>query len=146
MDELNQLSTSENNEIEFYNFIVGITKYSNCESILKKDSQEIFDVITKDYKKNIQLSATTGSNSSYICIYEASAKYKGLIPIDNFVRMTNSMEEKFNTFKIEPVLNKLKKRLHPFTVEVKNIHEIDKNVSHDSNIICITVSWTPRDP
>lgn len=141
MEELNKLSNSkfsnESNESEFYNFIVGITKYSNCENLLRKDSQSIFEVITKDYKKNIHLAASRGLNKAYICIYEISARYKGLIPIDAFIRPNELMKEKLETFNIESVVDKLKKKLYPFNIEIKNINESE--LQEDLNIPEITV-------
>lgn len=122
------------NEIEFYNFIIGVTKYYNSESSLRKDCQSIFDLIIKDYKKNIHLAASKGLNEAYICIYEIGANYKDSIPIDEFIRMTPNIIEKFETFKIEPIIDKIKKRLFPFIIEVKSLDETN-------NFIGITVSW-----
>lgn len=153
---------NENNETEFYNFIVNITKFSNCETLLRKDSQAIYDVITKDYKKNIQLAASRGLNKAFICIYEIGARYRGLIPIDAFVRMNDPMKEKFETFKMESVLDRIKKRLSPFVVDVvylnenelKNDNEISEAIidsiirskdetplPQESRLIGILISW-----
>jgi hypothetical protein len=108
-------------ESDFYNFIVGITKYSNCHNVLIRDSQTIYDVILKDYKKNIHLAAMRGLNKAYLCIYEIGARYKETIPIDAFVNMNDEMKEKFSTFKIEPILERIKRKLHPFIIEVKKL-------------------------
>lgn len=110
-------------DLEFFNSIVKITKNSGVSFILNKDSQTIFDVVTKNYKKNIRIAADRGLYKAYICIYEANAKYKGVIPIDSFIRMNTTMREKFTEYKIEPVMERVRNKLKYFTIEVKSLYE-----------------------
>ena len=118
-------SNIQNPNNDFYNFIVELTKYSTTGNLLKMDSDVILNVILKDYRKNLQVAASKGFNKAYICIYEIGAKYKNIIPIDEYIRPSDSMKEKFEKFKIEPVVDRVKKALAPFNVEVKSLDEVD---------------------
>ena len=126
----------EDTEYDFYKYIVGVSKYTNCENVLKRDSQIIYESVIKDYRKNIQLSALKGNRKAYLCIYESSTRLYDIIPIDNFIRMTELMKEKFQEFKMEPIIDKLKKKLSPFNVEI-----LTENIKDDIEIISIIVSW-----
>lgn len=110
---------------DFHNFIVDLTKNSTAQSILQQDVQAVFDIIMKDCKKNIQLAAQRGLNYAYLCIYEPGARYKGMIPIDALIRMNSVMRTKLEEFRIDPVMSKLRKQLHPFRVESKVLAESD---------------------
>lgn len=120
------------NDSNFYNFIVGITRQSSQQNILARDVQTIANVIIKDYKKNVHLAAMRGLTKAYICIYEVGARYKGIIPIDELVRMTTTTREKLEAFKIEPVLSIVRKKLAPFFIGVGNLSE--NEIQNDSNI------------
>ena len=120
-------------EYDFYKYIVDISKYTNCENVLKRDSQIIYDIIMKDYRKNIQLSALRGDRKAYICIYESKTKLNDTIPIDNFIRMTDLMKEKFAEFKIESIMEKIKKKLHPFNVDIIT--------DESATIVNIIITW-----
>jgi|GEM_PF-6501673 len=122
----------EENESDFYNFIVNLSTNYSIENILRKDSKTIINVILRDYRENIRAAATRGANEAYLCIYVANAKYKKIIPIDSYVRMTNLMLDNFNNFKIESIMETIEKKLHPFKVEAKSLEE---------NLIGITVKW-----
>lgn len=140
---------------EFYNLIVNITKTSGYQNLLIKDSQLVFDTIMKDYRNNIQLAASQGRNEAYICIYEIGAKIGGIVPIDSFVRMTNpKLIEKFEEFKLEPVVERIKKKINPFRLEIKLIdidqistedkiknQELVGKIDQNNKIIGILVSW-----
>lgn len=125
----------ENPELDFYNFIVNINvNQTKIEDVLKKDTDTIYNLISKDYKKNIQIAASNGFKHAYICIYESNAKHEGIIPIDNFIRLIN-MDEQYKQMNIETVMERLRKNLKPFKVDL-SIHNED-----NKTIICIVVNW-----
>ena len=118
---------------EFYDYIVNITKTSGYQNILTKDSEIIMDAILNDYQENIKIAAAEGRNEAYIFIYEVNAKIKN-ISVDAYVRMNNpKVVEKFNEFKLEPVMERIQKKINPFKVEIRPID--------NSNYFAIVVSW-----
>lgn len=118
---------------EFYDYIVNITKTSGYQNILTKDSEIIMDAILNDYQENIKIAAAEGRNEAYIFIYEVNAKIKN-ISVDAYVRMNNpKVVEKFNEFKLEPVMERIQKKISPFKVEIRPID--------NSNYFAIVVSW-----
>lgn len=129
---------------EFYTTIVNITKTSGYLNILTKDSQTVYDVIMKDYKNNIKIAASEGRTEAYLCIYEASAKIKGLISIDAYVRMNNpKVVEKFEEFKLEPVIERIKKKINPFKVEIRLLKLDGDQTTQDQNysIVAVLAIW-----
>lgn len=127
----------EEDETEFYNFITTIPKISNTENslltILKKDTETIYDLIINDYRTNIQLAAFQDLKYAYLCIYDINAKHKNIIPIDNFIRINPTMQEQLNLFQIISIITRLEKKLHPFKVEIQNLENNQK--------IAIIVRW-----
>lgn len=118
---------------EFYDYIVNITKTSGYQNILTKDSEIIMDAILNDYQENIKIAAAEGRNEAYIFIYEVNAKIKN-ISVDAYVRMNNpKVVEKFNEFKLEPVMERIQKKINPFKVEIRPID--------NSNYFAIAVLW-----
>src|SRR5271168_4326007 len=120
----------------FYNYIVSLTNQFSCQYILTKDNQTIYNLIMDVHRKNIQKAASRGLRSAYLCIYETSAKYKGAIPIDAHIRPNDSMKTKLIEFKLESVLDRIRKKLYPFEVDVKILDEtylkIDQNTPGDA--------------
>jgi len=118
---------------KFFNSITELTKTSS-ENILIKDSKVIYDLVLKGYKKNIQIAASHGLTQAFICIYEKDALYQDLIPIDNYIRMTNGFKDRMDEFKIQPVVERISRSLFPFTVEVNPLQQ-------NTKIITIVVRW-----
>lgn len=106
---------------QFFNQIVELTDNSSSSLTLKKISDSIIDLVTKDCKKNIQIAALRGFNEAYLCLYDVNAKYKGCVPIDCFIHMSEHTRAKFEEHKIEPVMDRLRRLLLPFRVEVRFI-------------------------
>lgn len=110
----------------FYKYIVGLTKVSSCQNILIRDVQTIYELISSGYKKNIQNAASRGLTYAYLCMYEIGAKYKNHIPIDAHIRPNEQMKLKLLEYNIDSVIDKLKKTLSPFDVEIKLIDEFNE--------------------
>lgn len=142
--------------LEFYNHIVSITKLAipkKCSEVLNRDAETVLDLILKNYKENIEIAATYGKNSAYLCIYKAEARYQKNIPIDYFVHMPEKIKCKFEEYALEPVESRLRHKLQPFNVRIcrlsdcsefqtlwaKPEHESLKELA--SEIIVISVSW-----
>jgi hypothetical protein len=152
MDELDAdtiTSPNANENTNFYNFIVQLTKTvipQTHNNILKKDSDAILDLIINGYRENIRLAASAGRNIAYLCIYLKDSKYQKSIPIHDFIEMSDKIKEKFDEFQLEPVLTRVKKILTPFTVRVRTLQECSELQCYnfdikENNIIVISVSW-----
>jgi hypothetical protein len=144
-------------EKEFFNDIVNLTEYCTGAGIIKKDSDKIVEVILKNWKDNVRIAASRGLTKAYICIYESEARYDGIIPIDTFVRMTDEFRSKLESYKIDPVMERIKKKVRPFNVDVivldqdmidtmsnkdkENIIRSEYNERKMKNIIGIILSW-----
>jgi hypothetical protein len=130
MQEIDQLPTAPANIIEnpmekFFNQIVTLTNHSMNDIMLKKASDLIYNTIMNGFQKNIQLAAMRGYTHAYLCIYEINAKCKDYIPIDSFIHMNEHMTERFKESHIESVMDRIRKKLMPFIVNVDTVeHEI----------------------
>lgn len=137
---------------KFFQYITELSDYSTDVKIINKDADIISDLITRDYKYNIQLAASCGLKQAYICIYEIAAKYKKMIPIDDFIRPRGNLQQKFEKYNIIPVMERIRQKLHPFKVEVKddlietfNLQEnSDPLILSPKKLIGILVSWIER--
>jgi hypothetical protein len=148
---------------DFYKFIVDLTSYSekkiltptapghkdqlansahsdaatrkHLAAILRSDADQIFALITQNFKLNIQAAAASGYRAAYLCIYEKSAKYRGLIPVHDFVEMPEKMRDALAEFAIEPVMARVRGLLAPFVVQTEII------LAGELNCAIITAHW-----
>jgi hypothetical protein len=153
MDEIS--SENENEMDKFFTQIVELTDNSSNAMILKNVSDRVFEIITRDFKKNIQIAAMRGFNEAYICLYDVNARYKGTIPIDCFIHMSEHTRTKFEEFKLEPVVDRLRKFLAPFHLEIRFIDSVPSDTSTENilagdtpaveplQVVAIVVTW-PR--
>lgn len=130
MDEQNQ----------FYNFICELSSRSdiNSRDLLRKDSDAIYELITRDHRNNIKISAMHGNIYAYLCVYLPGAKYQNSIPIDQFIK-SDSMKQKLLTFGVRPVMERVQETLHPFIVEC-----VDIPLQNNPQIVAraITARWS----
>lgn len=133
---------------KFYNFIVELTKSWTPETaiILEKDGNEILNVITNEYRENIEIAAKNGKNMAYLCIYFRNARYKHMIPIHDYVEMSEKIGEKFKTLLLEPIIDRAKKILDPFVLNIRTLKECIEFQNYEfhkdaPDVILISVSW-----
>ena len=117
--------------MDFYNYIVKLTKEANQDNVYVRDSDIIFKLIMKEFDLNIQNAAFKGFSKAYILIYEINARYQNIIPIDVYIRMTDEMTEKFNKIKLKSVLDRIKETIYPFELELIVLN----------NYIALLVKW-----
>jgi hypothetical protein len=128
---------------KFYEKIVKLTKIrADKEFILKCDSDNIVKIITRNYKNHIEIAALNGRNMAYLCFYKIDARIKNLIPIHDFINMSEKIRIKFEEYKLESIVDRLTKILYPFKLLIRNIQDCNElPKTEKNNIIVISVQW-----
>jgi hypothetical protein len=144
---------------EFYKFIVQLTKSSTGQGAFQRDCETVAKIILRDFRTNIQLAASKGRNVAYLCIYDRNAKYKETVPVHDYLSMPDHIKTKFQEFKMEPIVDRLKKNLQPFHLEIRPLREcleldtyipdltklVEKlGVNDELEIMIVSVSWEKK--
>ena len=90
-----------------------------------------------------------GFTQAYLCVYETNAKYRDYIPIDAFIHMSPNMQELFKRAHIEPVMDRVRKILQPFSVEIQVVEppvsELESDESDEKiKLVAIIARWPRR--
>ncbi len=138
MDEIDKLPSPDQSlghgMDKFFSQIVTLTNHSMDDIILKQASDAIYLTIIKGFKKNIQIAAMRGFTQAYLCVYETNAKYRDYIPIDAFIHMSPNMQELFKRAHIEPVMDRVRKTLLPFLVDIQVVEPLTPVPVSDSDV------------
>ncbi len=100
------------------------------KSILEKHKKEIFDIITENYKIDMQNAATAANDKAYLCLYLPESKYHGVVQIDDLFN-SPVIKEKSSTYKISSLLFDLQEFFKPFELLIEKIN----------NAMAIIVKW-----
>jgi hypothetical protein len=130
---------------KFFNHIIEVTSHSSDQVLIKRTSDELINVLTRDFKRNIKIAADRGHNQAYICIYEVDAKYRDILPIDKFIHMNDHMRGKFAEFGLEPVVDRLRKIFQPFQLDIQRSSVASSSEEiPDMQIVILSLSWPSR--
>jgi hypothetical protein len=122
---------------DFYATIKEISKKKkelpNEKEILEKHKHEIFNLITDDYKVNIQNAVNSGSDEAYLCLYITTAKIKNVIHIHDILAETDVIKEKSRLYSVQSLKMDIEKFFHPFKVRL--------DIMDNLNAAALIVSW-----
>lgn len=109
--------------------------------ILASHTDEMVNIICENYRDNIRAAAERGDTKAIICLYQEGAKYRKIINIHKLLYPHSALFDKYNTYEITILEERLQEIFHPFQVAVKTLSEIFKNNDIDSSWYAIVVEW-----
>jgi hypothetical protein len=117
------------------------------QNMLTRHISEVFDMIIYGFEENLTEAAERGSNVALLCIYKVDSKLRGVIPMHDLLIMTERLSQKLKDYGIMSLIERLKEKFNPFTINVKQLRDIIQAVDENrSNIYCVTVAWEVETP
>jgi hypothetical protein len=90
----------------------------NQKELLLSHIDEIFQIIFMDHDKNIMAAATRGSKLAILAVYKTDAKHRDKIPIHDLLFPPPHLNQTYNNFSIQPLLNQLEEKFKPFRLSI----------------------------
>jgi hypothetical protein len=123
---------------DFYKFVVELSSIDHSRKHLDETSDRLAIMIARNYKKNILIAANKGLDKAYLCVYKTDTIIDEKILIDSFIRMDAEMILRFQEYKLEPVIDRIKRIIKPFVLH------IEETKLANETIISIYTSWNKK--
>ena len=108
---------------DFYRNIVELSTNQHLKLLLTKHTDTAINVLTNNYKMNINTAALYGYDNAYIAVFGKDAKI-GAIPISDILFPNQSLMDKYKTTHQSTVAERLFEMFKPFTVEYEKINDM----------------------
>lgn len=131
---------------KFYDDIVNLTRiraHKECEGVLLTDSESIVNTITGNFQEYVRIAALNGRTTAYLLLYAVNSRLNDIVPIHDFIQMSEKIKTKFEEFNIEPVVDRITKIVYPFKLQIRNLRDCEEFsfLKTEIDIMVISVTW-----
>ena len=127
----------------FYNNIVRTTEVTAYQSILIKNTDELYNTLIQDWKKNIQLAAENGYSWAVLALFHVDTIFRGKVRVVDMLFPSEKFLRKCRKYNVIPIMDRIKNTADPFEVEYQIINDQDDESLH---VAAITAEWKiPQD-